>query len=325
MEQEIILKAQNICKYFPLKKGLLNRHVADIKAVDDVSFEVQKGDILGVVGESGCGKSTLGRTIIRLYPPTSGKVMFDGEDFTSLTGEQLRAKRKQIQMIFQDPYASLDPRRTVGHILAQPFKIHKMGNKQEIKDRVMELLKTTGLDPVYVNRYPHEFSGGQRQRIAIARSIALNPGLIIADEPVSALDASIQAQILNLLKDLGEKMGLTYIFISHDLTVVEYLCNKIAVMYLGKIVEIGPRDELFTNPKHPYTQALMESIPKIGQGKKTKRVFLTGEVPSPINPPSGCTFHPRCKHKMPKCSQQTPSLITTNNNNDHQVACYLEQ
>lgn len=317
---DIILQATNIKKYFPIKKGLLQKTVAHVKAVDEVSLEIRKGETLGLVGESGCGKSTLGRTLIRLYDPTAGQITFKNENFGALSGENLRQTRKNIQMIFQDPYASLDPRMTVGQILLQPFTIHNHLDDSARKIRVKELLELVGLRASHINRYPHEFSGGQRQRICIARAIALEPQLIICDEPVSALDVSIQAQILNLLKDLQEKLGLTYLFISHDLGVVQYFCDRIAVMYLGKIVELADRQELFENPKHPYTQALISAIPRIGEGKKRMKKSLAGEVPSPINPPSGCSFHTRCPFKRDKCSIETPKL---KNHGEHQVACFL--
>lgn len=317
---EIILEAKNIKKYFPIKKGFFLREVASVKAVDDVSLTVKKGETLGLVGESGCGKSTLGRTLIRLYEPTAGSIQFDGQDFLNMKGEDLRKKRKNMQMIFQDPYASLDPRMTVGQIIRQPMDIHNVGSTTERAERVLELIELVGLRKAHVNRYPHEFSGGQRQRISIARSIALNPELIICDEPVSALDVSIQAQILNLLKELQEKLKLTYIFISHDLSVIEHTCDRIAVMYLGKVVEVADRDELFNDPKHPYTQALISAIPQVGKGKKKMAKSLTGEIPSPINPPSGCAFHPRCPVKKEICSLQTPVLEGTGN---HKKACWL--
>ncbi|MEK6773915.1 MAG: dipeptide ABC transporter ATP-binding protein [Bdellovibrionota bacterium] len=317
---QIILEAKNIKKYFPIKKGLLLRHVADCKAVDDVTLSVKKGETLGIVGESGCGKSTLGRTLIRLYEPTGGQINFGGKDFIALKGESLRQKRKEMQMIFQDPYASLDPRMTIGQILKQPFEIHGILKGNERDEKVKWLLEMVGLKASQVNRYPHEFSGGQRQRICIARAIALEPELIICDEPVSALDVSIQAQILNLLKDLQERLNLTYIFISHDLSVVQYFCDRIAVMYLGKIVEIGTREEIFSHPKHPYTQALLGSIPRVGEGKKKMKQTLTGEVPSPISPPSGCSFHPRCPKKMDICPKQIPILEGTA---DQMTACWL--
>ncbi len=314
-----ILVAKNIKKYFPIKKGFFQRHVADVKAVDDISLSVRRGETLGLVGESGCGKSTLGRTLIRLYEPTSGQIEFNGNDFRKSRGQKLRNLRRDIQMIFQDPYASLDPRMTVGQIIEQPFVIHNQFQKTERELKVKQLLELVGLRPSHVNRYPHEFSGGQRQRISIARAIALEPKLIICDEPVSALDVSIQAQILNLLKDLQERLGLTYIFISHDLSVIEHVCDRIAVMYLGKIVEIADRETLYHTPHHPYTQALLSSIPEIGAGKKKMTKILTGEIPSPINPPSGCAFHPRCPARIAKCSIETPTLT---GESLHQAACF---
>lgn len=320
MSQELILKATNIKKFFPIKKGFFLRTVGQVKAVDDVSLDVRKGETLGLVGESGCGKSTLGRTLIRLYEPTAGEIEFEQKDFLKVDGGELRQLRKDIQMIFQDPYASLDPRMTVGQILRQPFDIHNVGSSAEKETRVKELLELVGLKASHINRYPHEFSGGQRQRICIARAIALNPKLIICDEPVSALDVSIQAQILNLLKDLQEKLGLTYVFISHDLSVIEYFCDRVAVMYLGKIVEIGTREEIFNSPKHPYTQALLSAIPRVGEGKKQMKKSLSGEVPSPINPPSGCTFHPRCSFCMQVCSEKTPTLVGSEK---QKAACWL--
>lgn len=317
---DILLKAVNIKKYFPIKRGLLLKTMGQVKAVDDVTLEIRKGETLGLVGESGCGKSTLGRTLIRLYEPTAGEIEFEGNDFLKMEGGKLRSLRKDIQMIFQDPYASLDPRMTVDQIIRQPLDIHGIGTSAEKDVRVKELLELVGLKASHVNRYPHEFSGGQRQRICIARAIALNPKLIICDEPVSALDVSIQAQILNLLKDLQEKLGLTYLFISHDLSVIEYFCDRVAVMYLGKIVEIGSRDEMFNTPKHPYTQALLSAIPRVGEGKKVMKKSLSGEVPSPINPPTGCTFHPRCPHAMDTCSEHVPKLA---GNTSQRVACFL--
>ncbi|MBO9668191.1 MAG: dipeptide ABC transporter ATP-binding protein [Bdellovibrio sp.] len=319
---EIILEAKNIKKYFPIKKGLLLREVASVKAVDDVSLVVRKGETLGLVGESGCGKSTLGRTLIRLYEPTAGDIQFEGQDFLKLKGEALRKKRRDMQMIFQDPYASLDPRMTVGQAIRQPMDIHNVGSAEEREKRVLELMELVGLRKSAVNRYPHEFSGGQRQRISIARAIALNPELIICDEPVSALDVSIQAQILNLLEDLQQKLGLTYIFISHDLSVIEHICDRIAVMYLGKIVEIAERDELFKNPKHPYTQALIGAIPRVGHGKKKMKKSLGGEVPSPINPPPGCSFHTRCPYVMDICKTKVPVL---EGQGGHLKSCWLEK
>jgi oligopeptide transport system ATP-binding protein len=299
--------------------------VGEVRAVDDVTFTVRKGETLGLVGESGCGKSTLGRTLIRLYEPTSGKIQFKGQNWREVSGENLRTMRRDMQMIFQDPYSSLDPRMTVGQILQEPFVIHNMLGEAERKVRVRQLLETVGLKPSHMNRYPHEFSGGQKQRICIARALALEPSLIIADEPVSALDVSIQAQILNLMKDLQQKFGLTYVFISHDLSVIEHLCDRIAVMYLGKIVEVAAREELYANPQHPYTQALIGAIPRIGEGKKKMKKSLAGEVPSPINPPSGCHFHPRCPSRMDVCSQRRPELKALEGNITHSTACWLQQ
>ncbi len=316
-----ILEVRNIKKHFPIKKGLLLKEVGSVKAVDDISFEVMPGETLGLVGESGCGKSTLGRTLIRLYEPSAGQIYFKGRDFCSLSGDQLRKERKNIQMIFQDPFASLDPRMTISQILGEPLKVHGVESPSERKKKIEEIMTIVGLKSSYLNRYPHEFSGGQRQRISIARAMMLNPELVIADEPVSALDVSIQAQILNLLKDLQKEFNLTYLFISHDLSVVEHLCDRIAVMYLGKIVELAPRDKLFSNPKHPYTKALIEAIPRVGQGKKKMRQSLGGEVPSPINPPSGCHFHPRCPKKFEGCDKIYPVLQEVSQ--QHYVACDL--
>lgn len=317
---DIILQTSGLKKHFPIHKGFFMREVAQVKAVDGIDLTVHRGETLGLVGESGCGKSTLGRTLIRLYEPTEGTLQFDGADFLHAKGRDLREKRRDIQMIFQDPYASLDPRMTVGQIIEQPFIIHNLLNPEERRLRVRQLLELVGLKASHVNRYPHEFSGGQRQRISIARAIALNPKLIICDEPVSALDVSIQAQILNLLEDLQERFNLTYIFISHDLSVIEHVCDRIAVMYLGKIVELASREDLYKNPRHPYTQALMSSIPMIGAGKKKMSKILTGEIPSPINPPSGCTFHPRCPHKMDICSKKVPEF---SGDNHHKQTCFL--
>ena len=325
MTKETLLTAQQVSKHFPVKKGFFQRTVGQVKAVEKVDLEIFKGETLGLVGESGCGKSTLGRTLIRLYEPTEGSINFKGENFLTLSSQNLRKSRRNIQMIFQDPFASLDPRMTVGQILQQPLDVHNIGTLQERKKEVQELLTTVGLKASHINRYPHEFSGGQRQRISIARSLALKPDLIICDEPVSALDVSIQAQILNLLKDLQEQRGLTYLFISHDLSVIEYFCDRVAVMYLGKIVEIGTRDELFQNPKHPYTQALLQAIPTVGEGKKSMKKSLSGEVPSPLNPPSGCAFHPRCAYKMDQCSKQTPELLPVSQGSLHKKSCFLKE
>lgn len=319
---DFILEAKAVKKYFPIRKGFFMREVGQVKAIEEVNLSIRRGETLGLVGESGCGKSTLGRTLIRLYEPTAGSVQFDGDNFLALKGEDLRKKRRDIQMIFQDPYASLDTRMTVGQIIEQPFKIHNLLGKAEREIRVKQLLELVGLKASHVNRYPHEFSGGQRQRISIARAISLNPKLIICDEPVSALDVSIQAQILNLLKDLQERLQLTYLFISHDLSVIEHVCDRIAVMYLGRIVELTTREELYKNPRHPYTRALMSSIPSIGTGKKKMHKILSGEIPSPINPPSGCAFHPRCSYKIKECSEIVPKLGFVSET--HQKACHVD-
>jgi oligopeptide transport system ATP-binding protein len=318
---EKILEVNNLKKYFPIKKGFLLREAGAVKAVDGVSFDLAKGETFGLVGESGCGKSTLGRTLIRLYEPTDGTIYFRGKNFCSLKNEELRQTRKSMQMIFQDPFASLDPRMTISQILTQPFQIHNMYSEKERAERVKSLLETVGLKASHFNRYPHEFSGGQRQRISIARAIALEPELIIADEPVSALDVSIQAQILNLLKDLQEKFKLTFIFISHDLKVIEHFCDRVAVMYLGRIVEMTDRNQLFEDPLHPYSQALLSAIPEVGHGKKKMKKSLAGEVPSPINPPSGCHFHPRCAQIMETCKKVDPDLQDVKTG--HKVACEL--
>lgn len=321
---DVILDVKHLKKHFPVKQGLLMREVAQVKAVDDISLEIRRGETIGLVGESGCGKSTLGRALIRLYEPSSGAVTFNGRDFLNLKGEDLRRERRNMQMIFQDPYASLDPRMTVGQILSEPFEIHGILKSSEREAKVKSLLETVGLKASHINRYPHEFSGGQKQRICIARALALEPSLIICDEPVSALDVSIQAQILNLMKDLQKKFNLTYVFISHDLSVIEHICDRIAVMYLGKIVEIATREELFKNPQHPYTQALIQAIPRIGEGKRRIKKSLGGEVPSPLNPPSGCAFHPRCPHRMDICDKRVPTLKNHNPADPaHQAACWL--
>lgn len=321
-----LLTVRDLRKHFPILRGFLLRPAGQVKAVDGVSFDVKPGETLGLVGESGCGKSTLGRTLVRLYEPTTGSIEYAGQDFLALEGEALRAMRQRVQMIFQDPFASLDPRMTVSRILAEPFKVHNVCGPAERQERAAALLETVGLQPSHLNRYPHEFSGGQRQRISIARAMALNPELVIADEPVSALDVSIQAQILNLMRSLQEDFQLTYIFISHDLSVVDHFCDRIAVMYLGKIVEMAPKDELFTNPKHPYTKALIDAIPRVGSGKKQMKQALTGEVPSPINPPAGCHFHPRCPKRFEGCDRGFPALREPGASTagpGHLVACKL--
>ena len=318
-----LLEVKNLKKYFPVKKGLIiQRKVGDVKAVDDVSFKVEAGKTYGLVGESGCGKSTTGRTLLQLLKPTEGEVFFDGRDVTQLRHDELRALREDIQIIFQDPYASLNPRKTVEHIIMEPLNIHKKGSKAERIAKVRELIRVVGLNEDFLERYPHEFSGGQRQRIGIARALALDPRLIICDEPISALDVSIQAQIINLLRSLQGKYGFAYIFIAHDLSVVKYISDNIGVMYLGKIVEEADHDSLFSNPLHPYTRALISSIPvEHPADRKEDDELLEGEIPSPLNPPPGCAFHPRCKEAMLKCSVEAPRMIEMEEG--RKVACHL--
>jgi oligopeptide/dipeptide ABC transporter ATP-binding protein len=316
-----ILEIENLKKYFPIKKGIFSKQVGVVKAVDGVSFKVQQGETLGIVGESGCGKSTLARLIIRLYEATDGSVKLEGTELTHLTYKEMRDKRRNIQMVFQDPYASLNPRWTVERTLMEPMKIYGIGSTKERKDRVAELLNNVGLDPSYAKRYPHEFSGGQRQRIGIARALVLNPKVIIADEPVSALDISVQAQVINLMQDLQDQLHLTYIFITHDLSVVEHISSRIAVMYLGKVVELADKDVLFSDPKHPYTKALMSAAPEIEKTHKKERIVLKGDVPSPANPPSGCAFHTRCPYAMDVCQLKTPNLKKLSNG--QYVSCHL--
>jgi oligopeptide transport system ATP-binding protein len=291
-----LIEVQNLKVYFPIRAGIFKTVQGHVKAVDDITFEVRRGETLGLVGESGCGKSTTGRAMIRLREPTEGSVRFDGVDLTTLKSEPLRRLRRRMQIIFQDPYGSLDPRMTVGSIISEPLDTHKLARGEQKRARVAELLKMVGLDPTYVNRYPHEFSGGQRQRIGVARALAVEPEFIVCDEPISALDVSIQAQVLNLLTDLRDRLGLTYLFIAHDLSVVKHISDRVAVMYLGKIVEIGPPDTIYAGPGHPYTRALLSAVPVPDPTaeRRRKRVILTGDVPSPANPPSGCRFHTRC-------------------------------
>jgi oligopeptide/dipeptide ABC transporter ATP-binding protein len=313
---------KNLKMYFPITKGLLRRKVGDIKAVDDVSFEIKKHETLGLVGESGCGKTTTGRCILRLYYPTSGSIFFQGIDISSLPERQIRSLRRHMGAIFQDPYGSLNPRQTAGSIVGIPLLIHHMVEKSDYEDRVAELFQLVGLDPSMMDRVPHEFSGGQRQRLGIARALACQPSLVVCDEPISALDVSIQAQIINLLEELQEKLGLTYLFIAHDLSMVQHISDRVAVMYLGRIVEISNSQELYSNPLHPYTKALLSAvpIPNPKLEKSRMRIVLKGEVPSPVNPPKGCHFHPRCDLAMSGCSVERPSLQDVGNG--HQVACF---
>ncbi len=321
---QVLLRAEHLKKYFPIRNGvLLQREVARVHAVDDISFELRAGETLGLVGESGCGKSTLARCIARLYDITSGSLIFEGNDISKYSRRQLRPVRRELQMVFQDPYASLNPRKRVGAIISDPLRIHRVGNRTQIKKRVLELLDVVGLSAEHINRFPHEFSGGQRQRIGVARALALKPKLVIADEPVSALDVSIRAQVINLLDDLQDELGLTYIFIAHDLGVVRHVSDRIAVMYLGKIVEISPAEELYQRPVHPYTEALLSAVPIPDPDLSASRqqIVLEGDVPSPISPPAGCRFHPRCRYATEICTTQEPPLIQ-HGSLGHLAACH---
>jgi peptide/nickel transport system ATP-binding protein len=319
-----LLVVDNLVKHFPVTRGIIfQKEVASVKAVDGVSFTVRKGETLGVVGESGCGKSTMARCVMRLLDPTGGKITFDGRDITHLSRAEMRPIRRELMMIFQDPYASLNPRKRVGFIIAEALEVHKLGTDAEIKKRVQELLEVVGLNPEHYNRFPHEFSGGQRQRIGVARALAVNPKLIVCDEPVSALDVSVQAQILNLLKDLQQEFGLTYIFIAHDLNVVRHISDRVMVMYLGHAVEIATRDQLYNDPKHPYTGALLSAvpIPNPELGRARRAFVLEGDVPSPLNPPAACWFHPRCpRFQEGHCDVVTPPLYDFGG--DHRAACH---
>ena len=322
-ENGILLNVQNLKMWFPITQGIVvQRHVGDIKAVDGVSFFIRSGETLGLVGESGCGKSTTGRAILQLYRPTEGDVYFEDENLCQLKGEKLRRMRRKMQMIFQDPYASLNPRMTVGNIVGEPLEVHNILKGKALKERVQELLLVVGLNPYFINRYPHEFSGGQRQRIGVARSLAVNPSFIICDEPISALDVSIQAQIINLLEELQAQFGLTYLFIAHDLSVVRHISDRVAVMYLGKIVELTDRDTLYNDPKHPYTQALLSAVPIPDPfiEEKRRRIILEGDVPSPANPPRGCNFNTRCPVVMDICKESEPEF--KNIGGEHWVACF---
>jgi oligopeptide transport system ATP-binding protein len=316
-----LLEIRNLKKYFPVGEGLFSRGKGMLKAVDDVTLAVQQGETLGLVGESGCGKSTLGRTILRLIEPTGGEVIFQGKNLLALSQRELRDMRRQMQIIFQDPYASLNPRMRVGDIVGEGLEIHKLAKGKAKRARVIELLHQVGLREDHYDRYPHEFSGGQRQRIGIARALAVSPSFIVCDEPVSSLDVSIQAQIINLLQELQEKMHLTYLFISHDLRVVEHISHRVAIMYLGKVVEIANSETIYRDAKHPYTRALLSAVPLPDTGKKKERVVLQGDVPSPVNPPSGCTFHPRCSYREAICDQTEPPLDF--DAEGHGVSCHV--
>ena len=318
---DIILDVQDLKIYFPIRGGVFQHTVGYVKAVDGISFQLKRGETLGIVGESGCGKSTAGRTILRLHEITGGKVLFNGKDIAKLSKKELRKKRLEMQMVFQDPYSSLNPRMTVGQIIGEALTDHKLMNKTQAKEKVQEIMEVCGLPSYYINRYPHEFSGGQRQRIGIARALVLDPQFVICDEPVSALDVSIQSQIINLLGDLQKERNFSYIFISHDLSVVEYISNRVAVMYLGNIVELADKNEIFDNPLHPYTKALMSAIPVPDPTRKRERIILTGDLPSPSNPPSGCKFRTRCPMACEKCAKEAPEYRDVGGG--HYVACHL--
>ncbi|MCM3489950.1 dipeptide ABC transporter ATP-binding protein [Alkalihalophilus marmarensis] len=316
-----LLEVNGLKKYFDVHGGFLSKKVGEVKAVDDVSFTVYEGEILGIVGESGCGKSTTGKSILRLIEPTEGEVKFEGRDVTKLSDEEMRKLRRDMQIIFQDPYASLNPRHNIERIISEPLLVHGIGTKEERRKKVAELLEVVGLSSYHANRYPHQFSGGQRQRIGIARALAVNPKLVICDEPVSALDVSVQSQILNLMEDLKDEFKLTYVFIAHDLSVVKHISDRVGVMYLGRMVELAGKDALYEEPKHPYTKALLSAVPVPDPDAKADRMILEGDVPSPSNPPSGCTFHTRCPECMDICKTERPALQDVGD--DHFVACHL--
>ena len=321
MSGEVLLNVENLVKHFPIKGGIFGRKIGDVKAVDGINFFIKEGETLGLVGESGCGKSTTGRVILRLLEATSGEVWFREKNVLALDKEEMRALRREMQIIFQDPYASLNPRMTVGNIIGEAMEIHGLASGKEKEEKVAKLLETVGLTALHMRRYPHEFSGGQRQRIGVARALAVDPSLIICDEPVSALDVSIQAQVINLMQDLQNEFSLTYLFIAHDLSVVKHISDRVAVMYLGKIVELTEKNELYNNPQHPYTQALLSAIPIPNPTIKRERVILEGDVPSPVNPPSGCHFHTRCKYAMEVCKVEDPVFKIYDS--EHYVSCHL--
>jgi oligopeptide transport system ATP-binding protein len=323
---EVLLRVEHLVKHFPITRGIIIQHtIGAVRAVDDISFFIKRGETFGLVGESGCGKSTTGRTILQLYPPTSGHVYFEDKDLVGMDGNEMRHMRRRMQMIFQDPYASLNPRMTVGEIIGEPLIVHQTAKGPEIQQRVDELLELVGLNPAFANRYPHEFSGGQRQRIGVARALALNPLFIVCDEPISALDVSIQAQVVNLLEDLQDKFGLTYLFIAHDLSMVRHICDRVGVMYLGILVEQAPHDELYRHPLHPYALALLSAVPVADPTveEKRKRIILEGDVPSPANPPSGCRFRTRCWLAQKICAEEVPAWRELAP--DHWVACHFAE